>query len=78
MGPVLSFEVQETLVPVVPAPKVEGMEAEFVHDDEETYPETPLPSSPPGTARASHRGLGADVPPEAVARGPHHLPRWGP
>ena len=47
VGPVLSFEVQDVLVPVVPAPKIEGMDAEFVHDDEAAYPETPLPPSPP-------------------------------
>ncbi|MEZ6060142.1 MAG: hypothetical protein R3C19_07270 [Planctomycetaceae bacterium] len=47
VGPVLSFEVQDTLVPVVPAPTVEGMDTEFVHDDEEAYPELPLPPAPP-------------------------------
>ena len=39
VGPVLGFDMQGTLVPVLPAPKIEGMEAEFVHDDDATYPE---------------------------------------
>lgn len=47
VGPLLAFERQDTLVPVVPAPTMEGMDAEFVHDDEATYPEMPLPPTPP-------------------------------
>lgn len=47
VGPILGFELQETLVPVLPAPKIEGMDAEFVHDDDATYPEMPLPPVPP-------------------------------
>jgi hypothetical protein len=47
VGPVLGFERQGTLVPVVPAPTIEGMNAEFVHDDEAAYPETALPPTPP-------------------------------
>jgi hypothetical protein len=47
VGPLLGFERQGALVPVIPAPTIEGMDAEFVHDDDETYPEMPLPSTPP-------------------------------
>jgi hypothetical protein len=47
VGPVLGFERQGTLVPVVPAPRIEGMDAEFVHDDEADYPESALPPTPP-------------------------------
>jgi hypothetical protein len=43
VGPLLGFELQGTLVPLLPAPKIEGMEAEFVHDDDATYPELPVP-----------------------------------
>jgi hypothetical protein len=43
VGPLLGFHLQESLVPVLPAPKIEGMEAEFVHDDDETYPEMAVP-----------------------------------
>lgn len=43
VGPLLGFDVQGTLVPVLPAPKIEGMEAEFVHDDDTAYPELPVP-----------------------------------
>jgi hypothetical protein len=46
VGPFLGFESQGTLVPVLPAPKIEGMDAEFVHDDDATYPEIPLPPMP--------------------------------
>ena len=46
VGPILGFERQGTLVPVLPAPRIEGMDAEFVHDDDATYPEIPLPPSP--------------------------------
>jgi hypothetical protein len=44
---VLGFERQGTLVPVVPAPRIEGMDAGFVHDDEADYAETALPPTPP-------------------------------
>ena len=47
VGPLLGFERQGALVPVIPAPTIEGMDAEFVHDDDATYPEMPLPSTPP-------------------------------
>ena len=47
VGPILGFERQGTLVPVMPAPTIEGMDAEFVHDDDATYPEMPLPPTPP-------------------------------
>jgi hypothetical protein len=47
VGPVLGFERQGSLVPIVPAPTIEGMDAEFVHDDEATYPEIALPPTPP-------------------------------
>ncbi len=43
VGPILGFESQGTLVPVLPAPRIEGMDAEFVHDDDATYPEIALP-----------------------------------
>lgn len=46
VGPMLGFEIQDTLVPVLPAPKLEGRDAEFVHDDD-TFPEIPLPPTPP-------------------------------
>jgi len=46
VGPILGFERQGTLVPVLPAPRIEGMDAEFVHDDDATYPEMPLPPTP--------------------------------
>jgi len=46
VGPILGFERQGTLVPVVPAPTIEGMDAEFVHDDDAAYPEMPLPPMP--------------------------------
>lgn len=55
IGPVLSFAVQGTLVPVVPAPTVEGMDAVFVHDDEQTYPEVPLPPVPPAAELPAER-----------------------
>ena len=59
------FERQGTLVPVLPAPRIEGMDAEFVHDDDATYPEMPLPPSRPcpssGAACPVTRRVGADV-----------------
>jgi hypothetical protein len=47
VGPILGFDRQGSLVPILPAPRIEGMDAEFVHDDDATYPEMPLPSTPP-------------------------------
>ena len=47
VGPILGFERQGDLVPVLPAPTIEGMDAEFVHDDDTTYPEISLPPLPP-------------------------------
>jgi hypothetical protein len=47
VGPILGFERQGSLVPVIPSPTIEGMDAEFVHDDDATYPEIPLPPTPP-------------------------------
>ena len=43
VGPILGFERDETMVPVMPAPFIEGMRGAFVHDDDATYPEVPIP-----------------------------------
>jgi hypothetical protein len=43
VGPLIGYVREETLVPILPAPKIEGMEAEFVHDDDVTYPELAVP-----------------------------------
>lgn len=43
VGPILGFVRDETMVPVMPAPFIEGMRGAFVHDDDATYPEVPIP-----------------------------------
>jgi hypothetical protein len=43
VGPILGFERDEAMVPVVPAPFIEGLRAAFVHDDDATFPEVPIP-----------------------------------
>ncbi len=43
VGPILGFERDETMVPVMPAPFIEGLRAAFVHDDDATFPEVPIP-----------------------------------
>jgi hypothetical protein len=47
VGPILGFERQGRLVPVLPTPTIEGMEAEFVHDDDANYPELAVPPKLP-------------------------------
>ena len=55
VGPVLGYNVQGVLNPVAPAPKIEGMDAEFVHDDNETYPEIPCPPILPAAELPAER-----------------------
>ncbi len=43
VGPILGYERGGSLTPVLPAPVIEGMRATFVHDDDATYPELPVP-----------------------------------
>ena len=45
VGPILGFEREGAMVPVIPRPFVEGMTASFVHDDDETYPQSPIPAT---------------------------------
>ncbi|MDA4107832.1 hypothetical protein [Mycolicibacterium holsaticum] len=57
VGPILGFERDEKVVPVMPAPFIEGLRATFVHDDDATFPEVPIPpvlgvgELPPARAR---------------------------
>ncbi|MCV7221233.1 hypothetical protein [Mycolicibacterium elephantis] len=43
VGPILGFERDEKIVPVMPAPFIEGLRAAFVHDDDVEFPEVPIP-----------------------------------
>jgi hypothetical protein len=43
VGPILGFDRDASIVPVMPAPFIEGLRAAFVHDDDATYPEVPIP-----------------------------------
>lgn len=43
VGPILGFDRDDGIVPVMPAPFIEGLRAAFVHDDDQTYPEVPIP-----------------------------------
>lgn len=42
VGPILGFSRAEAVVPVMPAPYIEGMRAVFMHDGDTTFPESPI------------------------------------
>ena len=55
VGPVLGYKLQETLIPVVPPPKIDGMDADFVQDNGSTYPKLPMSAQIPVAELPSQR-----------------------